>query len=76
MYGENILYSTINLHITLGCMTGATPHQEKGLYRGKELGEALGGGLEGKKGTKMPWVYLVGLGAKGFKASQVHPRHF
>ena len=38
--------------------------------------EALGGGLKGKKGTEMPWVYLGGLGAEGFKANQVNPRHF
>ena len=42
---------------------GATPHQEKGPYRQKELWEALGGGLKGEKGAEMAWVHLAGLAA-------------
>ena len=56
--------------------TRATPHQEKGPYRQKELGEALGGGLKGEKGAEMAWVHLGGLAAGRLQGQPSEPKSF
>ena len=57
-------------------MKQATPHQEKGPYRQRKLGEALGGGFKGKKGAKMAWVHLVGLAAGRLQGQSSEPKPF
>ena len=56
--------------------TRATLHREKGPYRQKGLGEALGGGLKGEKGAEMAWVHLAGLAAGRLQGQASKPKPF